>query len=144
MKVFVVTFLTSILMVMAQVNDVLQPSQRPLCVSQLALANYACGRLPVTPRIEESSPSIVTSDEHRHGHGHGHGQGEGHRHRHRQGTHDSPADNCCRWLNDLDDECVCDLLIRLPAFLAGPVHEYTVVIGNACKVSYSCNARGRP
>ncbi|WCJ21506.1 Tetratricopeptide repeat (TPR)-like superfamily protein [Euphorbia peplus] len=123
------------LMVMGQVNDVLHPSQRPLCVSQLALANYACGRLPVTPRMEDSSPKIVTSDLHRH---------ERNRHRHRQANHDSPAENCCRWLNDLDDECVCDLLIRLPAFLASPEHQYTVAIGNACKVSYQCNGRGRP
>lgn len=119
---------------MGEDHDMLHPSQRPLCVSQLALANYACGRLPVTPRIMRDFPTIETKDQHRHEHEHSH--------RHRQGgSHESPAGNCCRWLYDLDDECVCDLLIRLPAFLAAPVHEYTVIIGNACKVTYQCNGR---
>ncbi|KAJ9171937.1 hypothetical protein P3X46_015233 [Hevea brasiliensis] len=79
------------------------------------------------------------------GHGHGHGQEHrhGHRHRHRHATRrESPAqENCCRWLNELDDECVCDMLVRLPPFLSRPMHLYTLYLDETCNVTYACEGR---
>uniref|UniRef100_A0A6N2MD81 Uncharacterized protein n=1 Tax=Salix viminalis TaxID=40686 RepID=A0A6N2MD81_SALVM len=86
----------SLLLVFGTVNgQLMEPRpQRPLCASQIALVNYACGR--------------------------------------------TPEENCCRWLNDVDAECVCELLVHLPPFLSKPPHEYTVKIDDSCTVSYSC------
>ncbi|CAN1352788.1 hypothetical protein LINPERPRIM_LOCUS42937 [Linum perenne] len=57
----------------------------------------------------------------------------------------SPAENnCCKWVRDVDDECVCELLMRLPTFLARPFHEYTITVSEWCKVTYSCGGRPRP
>ncbi|KAJ6880137.1 hypothetical protein NC652_033472 [Populus alba x Populus x berolinensis] len=84
------------------------------------------------------------------GHGHGHGDGNDHgqshgrrRHRHRQrhgGSHNgsSSEDNCCKWLKELDEQCVCDVLYRLPPFLSKPAHTYTLYVAEACNVTYSC------
>ncbi|KAI3773091.1 hypothetical protein L6452_04290 [Arctium lappa] len=70
-----------------------------------------------------------------HGHGH-HRHGHGHR-KHRM----SPIEQqCCKWLAQVDDECVCELLGRLPPFLARPVHEYTVRVAGSCNTTYSCGA----
>ncbi|CAN1352787.1 hypothetical protein LINPERPRIM_LOCUS42937 [Linum perenne] len=75
-------------------------------------------------------------------HDDGNDDGE-HRHRHRHGQ--SPAENnCCKWVRDVDDECVCELLMRLPTFLARPFHEYTITVSEWCKVTYSCGGRPRP
>ncbi|KVI12489.1 hypothetical protein Ccrd_009138 [Cynara cardunculus var. scolymus] len=38
----------------------------------------------------------------------------------------------------VDDECVCELLGRLPPFLARPIHEYTVRVAGSCNTTYSC------
>ncbi|KAK7295192.1 hypothetical protein RJT34_18097 [Clitoria ternatea] len=73
--------------------------------------------------------------DHDHGHGHGHGHGHRHRHRHRQTTDEA---NCCRWAREVDSQCVCEYLLRLPPFLRKPVHFYTLNIGAACEVIYSC------
>ncbi|KAJ4829139.1 hypothetical protein Tsubulata_011829 [Turnera subulata] len=97
-------------------------------------------------------------NEHGNGHEHGHGHGHGHRHRkshgsghgHGQGFHEggvgyseSPEErNCCRWLKDVDDECVCELLVHLPSFLARPLHEYSVVADPTCNVTFSCVGGG--
>lgn len=47
-------------------------------------------------------------------------------------------EDCCRWLEEMDDECVCDLLIRLPPFLTKAPHNYSVSIGEECSVTYTC------
>lgn len=85
----------------------------------------------------------------RHGHRHGHR----HKHRHRwqpifpvpptfgsqHPKYESPAvENCCRWLKELDDECVCDLLTHLPPFLSKPSHDYSISVGQSCEITYHC------
>ncbi|CAN0892603.1 hypothetical protein LINGRAHAP2_LOCUS17643 [Linum grandiflorum] len=79
---------------------------------------------------------------HRHGLGDSqeHGHGGGHHHHH----HDSATtaeENCCMWLTRMDSECVCDVLVRLPPFLAKPSHKYTVYVNDACVVTFSCSGR---
>ncbi|CAL1412234.1 unnamed protein product [Linum trigynum] len=207
---------------------------RPLCVSQLALANYACAsviptlpftdppmptatsipqpseilfhlaatedggrrnRDPTTGREGEalggrgsndddddrqkrrhhrsssssSSSSSTSRDERgsggrRDGHRHRRGRHSNNGHGRRRGDDDdndddeeggggmerdqrpaSPAENnCCKWVGDVDDECVCELLFRLPTFLARPIHEYTIIVSEWCKITYSCGGRPRP
>ncbi|KAJ4727511.1 putative Tetratricopeptide repeat-like superfamily protein [Melia azedarach] len=71
----------------------------------------------------------------------GHSYRHGHGHRHRSTPEER---NCCRWLKEVDPECVCDLLVRLPVFLARPVHAYSVIVDGACNVTYTCSGRLRP
>ncbi|KAJ9187663.1 hypothetical protein P3X46_003091 [Hevea brasiliensis] len=98
---------------------------------------------------------------HEHGRNHSHGQGQGrrhgherkhgqeqshghrHRHRHRHAIQPESTEqaNCCRWLNELDDECVCDLLVRLPPFLSRPIHMYNLYLDETCNVTYACEGR---
>lgn len=73
-------------------------------------------------------------DHHNHHHHHRH-----HRHRHRQGHSASDVeDECCRWLKEVDDECVCGLLLRLPPYLSKPEHDYTVIVNDDCEVTFEC------
>ncbi|KAI4297574.1 hypothetical protein L6164_037459 [Bauhinia variegata] len=108
-----------------------------LCLSQVALANYACVMLPhppgsppfpPTPFPPPPSPPEVMD---------GHGQGPG---RSRQRGHQltPQEDKCCRWVKEVDSQCVCEILIHLPSFLARPLHQYTVKVGELCEVTYSC------
>ncbi|KAJ6973088.1 hypothetical protein NC653_033428 [Populus alba x Populus x berolinensis] len=131
LKVFVFTFFAVLLLLVFDVNGQLQPlPQRPLCVSQLALVNYACGTLlpaPPATSLPTATAALPADDDSNHGHGH--------RHRH---SHGGLEENCCRWLSDVDPECVCELLVRLPPFLSKQHHEYTVKIDDTCSVSYSC------
>jgi len=114
---------------------------RPLCASQFALVNYACSRLPFSPGVQPDSPPSPDEEE---GHGerhqnhtHRHGHRHGHSHRH----HQTPEENnCCRWAKEVDSQCVCEILVHLPPFLIRPVHQYTLNIGDACDVTYSCGA----
>ncbi|XP_057794416.1 uncharacterized protein LOC131010764 [Salvia miltiorrhiza] len=113
----------------------LPDSPRPLCVSQLALVNRACGRLPyarVPPPSPPSPPSPPA------------GEG-GHHHHHaarREGYVETAAEEeCCRWLKEVDTVCVCDLLVHLPPFMTRPVHEYKVVVDDSCEVSFGCASR---
>ncbi|KAJ6401170.1 hypothetical protein OIU84_016560 [Salix udensis] len=148
LKVFMFTFMAvSLLLVLGTVNgQLLEPRpQRPLCASQIALVNYACGSLlPAPPAASLPSATAASDDHNSHGNRHEHGHGHGHRHGHRHGGSrghghgGTPEENCCRWLNDVDAECVCELLVRLPPFLSKPPHEYTVKIDDSCTVSYSC------
>ncbi|KAJ6404025.1 hypothetical protein OIU84_012257 [Salix udensis] len=133
LKVFVLTFFVVFLSsLVLDVNGQLNPApQRPLCVSQLALVNYACGSLLPAPPATASIPATAVfpaDDDNSHGHGHRHGHSHG----------GAQENNCCRWLNDLDEECVCELLVRLPPFLSKPRHEYTIKIDDSCSVSYAC------
>ncbi|XP_014494947.1 uncharacterized protein LOC106756858 [Vigna radiata var. radiata] len=117
---------------------------RPLCGSQFALVNYACSRLPfrhgAPPADSPPPPDGEDGDgethhshsHHRHNHRHGHG----HRHHHQT----PEEDNCCRWAKEVDSQCVCELLLRLPPFLVRPVHQYTLNIGDACNITYSCGS----
>ncbi|XP_023748467.1 uncharacterized protein LOC111896717 [Lactuca sativa] len=79
--------------------------------------------------------------EHNHNHGHGHRQ---HQHRRHHRHRNTPMeDECCKWLSQVDDQCVCDLLVRLPPFLARPVHKYSVIVGGSCNITYACGSRFR-
>ncbi|CAI9785661.1 unnamed protein product [Fraxinus pennsylvanica] len=111
----------------------------PLCASQYALAQHACAALPFTPlppptHPSSSSPSDGSSRRHRHNHGHRHGHTrDGHKEAH--GERD-----CCRWLRELDNVCVCDLLVNLAPFLSRPVHNYTVIVDESCHVTFQCGS----
>ncbi|KNA06734.1 hypothetical protein SOVF_178260 [Spinacia oleracea] len=124
------------------------PALRPLCLSQFALVNHACSMLPYNPLTPPALPSpppppaptaqppCPPKNGHRHGHHHRH------RHTSTSTTHVSAAaDECCRWLKEVDTQCVCDLLVRLPIFLAKPSHDYTVVVSDDCSVTYQCPGR---
>lgn len=66
------------------------------------------------------------------------------RHHRRHHHRDTPVEQqCCKWLSQVDDQCVCELLVRLPPFLARPVHRYSVIVGRACNITYSCGSRLR-
>ncbi|KAJ9187662.1 hypothetical protein P3X46_003090 [Hevea brasiliensis] len=135
-KILVLTFLTGFLLLMqAEVNGIPHPA-RTMCVSQIALANHACGSL-----APSAASQFLNHHERRHRHGHRHRL----RHnRHGNFAHETPTESCCRWLNNVDNECVCDLLIQLPAFLSKPAHRFTVVIGDSCSFTFSCSGRVRP
>nr|KYP43223.1 hypothetical protein KK1_035364 [Cajanus cajan] len=119
---------------------------RPLCASQFALVNYACSRLPFRHGVppDSQSPPPPPDDEEGHNdnnkddnHNHSHKHRHGHKHRHHQ-TPDE--DNCCRWAKEVDNQCVCELLARLPPFLIRPLHQYTLDIGESCHITYSCGS----
>ncbi|KAK4355541.1 hypothetical protein RND71_024512 [Anisodus tanguticus] len=120
-----------------------QPT-RPLCPSQFALVNHACSLLPFVgvpppsppspPPPSPPPPSPPSPPERRH------------RHRHRHVRHhvhkETPVEeDCCRWLKQVDIECVCDLLVRLPLFLSRPVHQYTVMVDPSCNATFQCGSR---
>lgn len=134
----------------------------PLCITQLALVNSACAFLhtrhddddgdssPPSPPNDDNDnggddpgrvdngdgQSLVDAndgDDRRHHHHHHH------RRRNRQGRGNSDREqDCCRWLKEVDDECVCALLLRLPPFLTKLEHEYTVEVNDQCNVTYEC------
>lgn len=115
---------------------------RPLCTSQFNLVNYACAQLPYSPAPPLPPPPSTplppdnSDSSHRHRHRH--------RHRRHHNTRETPEEsNCCRWLKEVDNECVCELLVQLPIFLARPVHEYTVLVDDSCNVTYTCSGRIR-
>ncbi|KAL8232841.1 hypothetical protein R6Q57_002619 [Mikania cordata] len=81
-------------------------------------------------------------DDHDHDHEHEGGHQHHHHHHHRHHRHrDTPVEEqCCKWLAQVDDLCVCELLVHLPPFLSRPVHNYAVVIGRACNFTFSCGS----
>ncbi|OIT08140.1 PREDICTED: zinc finger protein 827-like [Nicotiana attenuata] len=112
---------------------------RPLCASQFALVNHACSLLPYNPGPPPSPPSPPppppsppSPPERRHRHKHG---------RHHVHKETPVEEECCRWMKQVDSECVCDLLVRLPPFLSRPVHQYTVVVDSSCNVTFECGSR---
>lgn len=131
-----------------------QSNVPPVCITQFAQLNRACAFLPYTPpsppdddgdddhgRMDNvTNQSLVDDDDgddhhnhHRHRHHHHH------RHRHSQGHRASDAeDDCCTMLNEVDDVCVCSLLLRLPLFLSKPEHDYTVIVNDECEVTFEC------
>ncbi|XWS46793.1 hypothetical protein CRYUN_Cryun14cG0098700 [Craigia yunnanensis] len=121
---------------------------RPLCATQLALLNNACAKVPLVPLPPPSTttppalPSPLPPESgNRNGHRHGHRHGHGHRHE-RQETPEQRS--CCRWLKAVDVDCVCNILVHLPAFLSRPNHRYTVVVDETCSFTYSCGGRPNP
>lgn len=133
-------------------QSVRTPSPTPLCATQFALVNHACTFLPYSPMPPPApfgppgppSPLELLEPEdpewqHHHRHRHNH-----HHHGHKPHNPTPIEMDCCRWLREVDNVCVCDLLVHLPAFLARPAHEYTVVVTDACNITYSCSGRVRP
>lgn len=129
-KILVLTFYTtSLLLVPNVINGSFFPKppgppphhQRPLCASQITLVNYACAQVHSPSPSSPTLPSTILFPD------------RGHRH---FGSPDE--ENCCRWLIGVDNECVCDLLLHLPPFLARPAHVYNVNIGDVCNVTFSC------
>ncbi|XP_051118524.1 uncharacterized protein LOC127242856 [Andrographis paniculata] len=106
----------------------------PLCASQFTLVNRACAMLPYMPGPPAFHPASVDEEESRRHHGH--------HHNHRSTHQESPEQqDCCRWLKEVDNVCVCDLLVRLPPFLTRPMHNYTVVVDDSCVVTFACGSR---
>ncbi|KAL5561643.1 hypothetical protein UlMin_031390 [Ulmus minor] len=106
---------------------------RPVCASQYALANYACSMIPFSPIPPPPSSTPASND---------HGRRRKHGHRHRHHHHGTPEEeDCCRWLYEIDNDCVCDMLVRLPNFLSRPIHEYSLFVGETCNVTYTCGGR---
>ncbi|EOX94821.1 hypothetical protein QUC31_004708 [Theobroma cacao] len=116
------------------------PPPRPLCATQFALVNYACARVsffPLPPRTPPPPPPSPPSPE-----GQKHEHRHGHRHRHRHVPHETPdLHNCCRWLKEVDHECVCEVLVHLPVFLSRPNHDYTVIVDETCSHTFTCGGR---
>lgn len=153
-KILNLTILTVLMVLTLKVDCQQIPrSSRPLCISQFALVNHACAMLPFNPNPAPAPPTPPAPEEpgqsppspsegsgHGHGHGHSHGHRHGSRHRHQQS---SAEEGCCRWLQEVDDECVCDLLVHLPVFLTRPSHDYVVSVNPSCSVTFSCGGRLR-
>ncbi|ESW16607.1 hypothetical protein PHAVU_007G170000 [Phaseolus vulgaris] len=102
------------------IHPLTSPSLHPLCLSQLALVSYACARLPLT--ATPPPPPSPSPDNHGH----------------RGNQHYTLQENCCRWAKEIDTQCVCEVLVRLPPFLTKPLHQYSIMIGESCNVTYSC------
>ncbi|XP_023548911.1 uncharacterized protein LOC111807420 [Cucurbita pepo subsp. pepo] len=112
---------------------------RPPCPSQIALANLACAMLPYST-MALSPPSVSLSDNHEsHGpppnHRHLHTHWHGHQH---QISLSPMEENCCKWVQQLDSQCLCRLLSRLPAFLERPQHKISFSVGGSCNATFSC------
>ncbi|TYH57372.1 hypothetical protein ES332_D08G084800v1 [Gossypium tomentosum] len=133
------------------------PRLFPLCTSQLMIVNYACGTVPLVPSpfLSSNTPDVGnengngTWSSQRDGNGIENGVGEGgnkhrhrHRHRHKEMTHEQ--NYCCRWMQILERDCVCDILAHLPLFLSWHLHHHTILVGEACKVTFTCGGRLRP
>uniref|UniRef100_A0A7N0UFW2 Bifunctional inhibitor/plant lipid transfer protein/seed storage helical domain-containing protein n=1 Tax=Kalanchoe fedtschenkoi TaxID=63787 RepID=A0A7N0UFW2_KALFE len=110
--------------------------EHPLCLTQIGLLNHACAVIPIhsvpPPPPPSPPPANLT----------GHGRRHRHRRSHRHHHHHTPAEEeCCRWLQQVDTECICELLVRLPIFLARPLHQYTLTVDDTCRVNYTCPSR---
>ncbi|KAL6505120.1 hypothetical protein OROGR_024937 [Orobanche gracilis] len=108
----------------------------PLCAAQYALVNRACSTLPyewIPPPSPPSRPAPISPPKGREG-----GPRHGLRHVHNE---TAAQEDCCRWLKEVDDVCVCELLVHLPTFLTRPAHNYTVVVDEACEVTFRCGSR---
>ncbi|KAL9683813.1 hypothetical protein QQ045_021240 [Rhodiola kirilowii] len=112
----------------------------PLCPTQINLLNHACSAIPlysVPPPAQPSPPppSNETSSSH--------SRRRNRRHRsHHHHHHGTPnEEECCRWLQTVDAECVCNVLLAMPTFLARPLHQYTVTVDDTCRITYTCPSR---
>ncbi|GAB2267962.1 hypothetical protein Dimus_002939 [Dionaea muscipula] len=107
-------------------------SEKPglICSSQFVLASAACLSVPPAqlPPPSPPAPSPQSSRAHRH-------------RRHRRHHETENQQECCHWIRQIDNNCVCDLLVHLPVFLSRQVHNYTVYVDEACSVSFQCPGR---
>ncbi|KAL6502849.1 hypothetical protein OROHE_024017 [Orobanche hederae] len=112
----------------------------PLCESQFALANSGCAMLPYT----SISPPLSHHHHHSNHHSHDHNHNHSHSHQSYAGNTtvtSSTEEQCCHWLKEVDNVCVCNVLLRLPAFLSKPAHNYTVAVNSTCEVTFQCGSR---
>ncbi|XP_057474206.1 uncharacterized protein LOC130762535 [Actinidia eriantha] len=108
----------------------------PLCMSQFALAAHACALVlprpvpPPSPPLPPPPPSPTSPSN---------SSGHGHRHRHHRHRQDTPEEQeCCRWLREVDDKCVCEMLIHVPYWLLRLSHDYIVTVNESCEVTFQC------
>ncbi|KAI3979699.1 hypothetical protein MKX01_013794 [Papaver californicum] len=139
------------------------PIQKPLCISQFALANQACGSIPIqqdlveyvedpedpengrhrssrTRNRERSNSRARDGESHNGSHSRQHRRRRARRHRHHHHLSQNEMD-CCRWMKEMDDACVCQLLYRMPAFMRKPKHDYVVKVHDSCTVTFNCPGR---
>ncbi|XP_010942492.1 uncharacterized protein [Elaeis guineensis] len=134
----------AILLILLFLLDLSFAQLRPLCLSQFALANQACVVLPTEEVSRDSSLAKLQEedeyddDEHEDHHGHGHGRGRGHRHGRGHGEEPRVNTDCCRWLAEVDEACVCEALLRMPPFFIKAKHTYIIKVGKTCKHEYNC------
>ncbi|GFP97844.1 hypothetical protein PHJA_001928500, partial [Phtheirospermum japonicum] len=109
------------------------------CAPQYALVSSACSSLPYTwvPPPTPPSPPAPPSPRGPPAPVKPGGLQGGYIPRHET----AEQENCCRWLQEIDDVCVCELLVLLPPALARPVHNYTVVVDESCSVTFQCGSR---
>ncbi|MBA0753809.1 hypothetical protein Gogos_022361 [Gossypium gossypioides] len=132
------------------------PQLVPLCTSQLMLVNYACGTVSLVPSPFLSSNTPDVGNENGNGIGSSQGDGNGtengagegenrhrprHKRRHRHKEMTPEQSYCCRWMQIVERDCVCDILAHLPLFLSWHLHHYTVLVGETCKVTFTCGGR---
>ncbi|KAJ1692116.1 hypothetical protein LUZ63_008814 [Rhynchospora breviuscula] len=59
--------------------------------------------------------------------------------RRKKGHHESNGNKeCCRWLKEVDNACVCEMLLKLPSFLIRPKHKFMIRVGRTCRFTYNC------
>ncbi|RAL47927.1 hypothetical protein DM860_015714 [Cuscuta australis] len=111
-----------------------RPPPAPMCASQITLVNHACSFLMLNPRSPPPSalPHHPVQRHHLPHHHHHHPPP------HHVRRHSPEEEICCRWLKEVDDQCVCDMLVNLPPFLARPLHQFTVRVGDSCHQTYRC------
>ncbi|CAD6211241.1 unnamed protein product [Miscanthus lutarioriparius] len=117
---------------------VAQPTKgaKAFCISQFAIASQACSILPPSPPDEHHHHDDDDEDEDDH-------DDDEHHDRDRRRSHHAAAElrayrDCCRWLKEVQKDCVCEALLRLPPFLVKPQHTYVVRVGRTCKITYRC------
>ncbi|KAI3930702.1 hypothetical protein MKX01_037148 [Papaver californicum] len=85
------------------------------------------------------------TDRERHGHNNQHYNSQHQRRRSRRRRHhhhlSQQEKDCCRWLKEMDEVCVCQLLFRMPFFMWKPKHDYVIKLQDACTVTFNCKGR---
>ncbi|KAK9161288.1 hypothetical protein Syun_007629 [Stephania yunnanensis] len=107
------------------------PPPQPLCLSQYALVNQACSVIPsannhTRPNAGELNDPLMDNNR---------------EHHHHRRNRLPEAEECCKWLKEMDDLCVCELLVRLPPFMRRIGHAYTVTVLDSCNVTYVCDGQ---
>ncbi|KAK4441692.1 hypothetical protein Salat_0504100 [Sesamum alatum] len=129
------------LFLLAKVESIWVPNppidpNTPLCASQFALANRACSLLPYTsvpppaPPAPPAGPQPGYCRRREHEHEHEHEHGHVHWRERRR-----PARGMLPVVEEVDNACVCEVLLYLPSFLTRPLHNYSVSSTKTCDVT---------
>ncbi|XP_052184127.1 uncharacterized protein LOC127796167 [Diospyros lotus] len=139
-KAAAIFLVLSLLVIPAKLYPIEMPPKvsNPLCMSQFTLANHACLSLPQRQRFASvslaaaappsASPPEVEEEE----------AGDESGEMLRLERESREEDDCCKWVKAVDSDCICDMLVRLPAFLSRLAHDYTVAVDETCNVTYQC------